>query len=613
MSNQSRREFLKTIGSATISASALSVLPSLGMMGCVSGQGRRPNVVLILTDDQGYGDLGCQGNDKLKTPNIDMFYEDSVRFTNFNVCPLCSPTRASLMTGRYNYRTGVVDTWVGLGMMRSEEVTIAEAMVNAGYRTGIFGKWHLGDNYPLRAMDQGFQESLVHTDGMIGSIFDAPDNKYDDPALFHNGISKKYSGYCTDIFFNEALKFIEKESDSPFFAYISTNIPHYPLQISDHYSAPYRAMGLDNNTSRIYGMLTNLDENVGRLMQRLKDLRIDKDTLVIFMSDNGPEVPLRYNAGLRGTKSTVYEGGIRVPFFIRWPETLKEGRDLPQIAAHNDVLPTLFELCKIPKSSQVSIDGVSLVPLLRGDDVQWPDRMLFFQQSRPEYGDGSDVPRLFTHCAAKDQRYKIVMSAKGSEADRYNKAVGFEDTELYDLVKDPGEKHDISKEHPEIVKKMRKAYEEWFHSVTKGIDPPVCISLGAKEANPTTLTPQDLSGNRAYKAPWNWGRVRRMAKSEMDGYGHWNVNVIRSGNYEITCRLGPLDADWTPVLKTGEAYFKLNDVMKTQRIESGMKEIKFKVNLKAGVGKLEAYFTGQRKDGKKVSSFFVDVEYLDMK
>jgi hypothetical protein len=237
--------------------------------------------------------------------------------------------------------------------------------------------------------------------------------------------------------------------------------------------------------------------------------------------------------------------------------------------------------------------------------------MLFFQQSRPEFGDGSNVPKAFTHAAAKSQEYKIVMSAKGGDAERYNSAVGFEDTELYDLRKDLGETHDISKEHPEIVQTMRKAYEEWFHDVAKGIDRPVCVSLGAEEANPTTLTTQDLSGNRAYKAPWNWRRVRQMAKTEPDGFGYWNVNVIRSGRYEITFRLGPTEQDWIPALKPGRAHLRLNSVMKNQQIQEGMKEIRFTVNLSAGAGQLEGYLTGQRKDGEKVSPFFVDVRFLE--
>ena len=607
MKKQTRREFFKTMGSATVSAAVLS---NIGMTGCAEKKSKRPNVILIMTDDQGYGDLGCHGNDKIKTPNIDRFYEESVRFTNFYVCPLCSPTRASLLTGRYNYRTGVVDTWVGLALMRPEEVTIAELHGDAGYKTGIFGKWHLGDNYPLRAMDQGFKESLVHRGGGIGGRAEPPDNMYHDPVLQRNGQPEKYKGYCTDIFFNEALEFIEKNSKESFFVYLPTNVPHVPLQISDEYVAPYRLMGLDESSAKHYGMIANVDENMGRLMQRLKELEIDEDTIVIFMSDNGP-LSGRYNAGLRDTKGSVYEGAIRVPFFIRWGKKLKGGRDIDRIAAHIDVLPTLLELCGVTEPRGVPLDGVSLVPLILGSGIDdWPDRTLFFQQSRPD-PDGIDEPRLFTHCAARSQRYKIVMTAK-NRRERNTKAIGFEETELYELSKDLGEQNDISKEHPDIVQKMRKAYEEWFKDVTKGIEPVVRIHLGSSKENPLMLNNQDLCGNQSAIAYRSWSKLNREFEAEPEGYGYWNVTVTRSGRYEITLRFGPVGKGRMPVLNPGKAYFKLGDVNLSHPIQKGAKFVKFTVNLKAGEGRLEAYFTGQRKDGKKVTPFFVDVNYLDV-
>jgi len=307
MNALNRRTFGKLAGASALMTSA-----------AFNGQtqNQQPNVILVITDDQGYGDLGVHGNQEIQTPNLDSFATESVHFKNFYVCPVCAPTRASLMTGRYNYRTGVVDTYLGRAMMFGDEVTLAHSLGEAGYKTGIFGKWHLGDNYPMRPDDQGFQEALVHKGGGIGQPSDPPGNTYFDPVLYHNGRDKKYEGYCTDIFTNATIDFIEKNRNQPFFAYLSTNAPHTPLQIHDKYVQPYLDKGLDETTAKVYGMITNLDENMGRLLSRLDELDLSENTIVIFMTDNGAQQS-RYNAGLRGRKGTVYEGGIRVPFYIR--------------------------------------------------------------------------------------------------------------------------------------------------------------------------------------------------------------------------------------------------------------------------------------------------------
>ncbi|HEX72667.1 MAG TPA: arylsulfatase, partial [Candidatus Hydrogenedentes bacterium] len=355
---------------------------------CENSPRRRPNVVLIITDDQGYGDLGCHGNPVLKTPHLDRLHRESVRFTQFNVSPVCSPTRACLMTGRYNYRTGVVDTYAGRSMMDPRERTLAEMLRAAGYRTGIFGKWHLGDNYPLRPMDRGFEEALVHYGGGIAQPSDPEfyerENTYFDPVIQHNGKALKGSGYCTDVFTDAALRFIAEEGGAPFFAYVSYNAPHTPLQVPDDAAAPYRAAGLDEKTAQVYGMIANMDHNVGRILNALDEMDIARDTVVIFMTDNGAQNlggGGRFNAGLRGWKTTVYEGGIRVPFFVRWPERFAGGRDVDRIAAHIDIAPTLLELCGAMPDDPPAFDGISLMPLLRDGDTtkQWPDRTLFFQ------------------------------------------------------------------------------------------------------------------------------------------------------------------------------------------------------------------------------------------
>ena len=556
----SRREFMSLMGGVGASVA----LPTLALSAAQARARRRPNVVLILTDDQGYGDLGCHGNDKIKTPNLDRLCAEGVELTQFCVSPVCSPTRASLMTGRCNYRTGAIDTFLGRAMMYPDEVTLAEMLAGAGYRTGIFGKWHLGDNYPLRAMDQGFQDCLVHKGGGICQPSDPPGgSSYFDPYLYHNGKEGRYEGYCTDIFTEAAMQFIEKNRDRPFFAYLATNAPHTPLQIDDRYVAPYRDLGLDDTTAKVYGMITNIDENVGRLLDKLKDLRLERDTIVIFLTDNGPQQQ-RYTAGLRGTKGTVYEGGLHVPCFVRWAGALPAGRKVDRLAAHLDLVPTLLEACGVAKPAGLLLDGASLLPLLRGDRVEWPDRTLYFQWHR------GDVPELYRSCAARSQRYKLVNGK-----------------ELYDLVADPGEQHDIGAQHPDLVAQMRAGYQAWFRDVssTRGYDPPR-IYLGTRHEDPVILTRQDWRGAQG------WGD---------NDLGYWEVEVRRVGNYAVTLRFPTTRA-------AGEAHFRLGEVALSQQLAPGTSECAFdSVHLRPGPARLEAWIA---RNGNPVGVSYVEVNRL---
>ncbi len=509
-----RRDFLKHTGHAVLGGSAALAFPQT----CRSAEAAddRPNIILIMTDDQGYGDLGCHGNDKIRTPNLDHFASESIEMSQFCVSPVCAPTRSSLMTGRYNYRTGVVDTYLGRAMMHSDETTLAEMLSKAGYRTGIFGKWHLGDNYPLRSIDNGFQESLVHNGGGIGQPADPPGNKYQDPILQHNGEAKQYKGYCTDIFTDAAIEFIQKNKKRPFFVYLSTNAPHTPLQIDEKYYKPYLDMGLDETTAKVYGMIENIDDNIGRLMKKLDRLRLSKNTLVIFLTDNGPQQE-RYVAGFRNRKGSVYEGGIHVPCYIRWTGTFQAGKQVDRMAAHIDIVPTVLEICGAQADTNHKIDGKSLLPLLKGDKPNWPDRTLFFQWHR------GDEPILFKQCAARSQRYKMVNG-----------------DELYDLQNDPGESTNIAAENPEILAKLRKEYDDWFADVssTRGYAPPR-IQLGTPYENPVILTRQDWRGPEA-----GWGK---------DSLGYWEVEIMTPGTYEIRFRFLPLAEDARAELQLASA------------------------------------------------------------
>ena len=556
MNGYNRRDFLKTAGAG------LASLPVIALFeGCARDAiQKRPNVVLIITDDQGYGDLGVHGNEKIRTPNLDHFAGESAGLSQFYACPVCAPTRACLMTGRYNYRTGVVDTYLGRAMMHSDEVTMAEIFKFAGYRTGIFGKWHLGDNYPMRPSEQGFEESLVHNGGGLCQPSDWPDNTYFNPMLKRNNEWKESQGYCTDIFFREAMQYIEMHKDEPFFAYIATNAPHTPLQIADEYVKPYLDMGLDETTAQVYGMVTNIDENFGRLTAKLRELKLEENTIVIFLTDNGPQQE-RYTAGLRGRKGSVYEGGIRVPFYVRWSGVFEPGRRSDRIAAHIDVLPTLLDACGIDIPEEAALDGRSVLPLLSGDGNAWQDRTLFFQWHR------GDEPELFRSSAARNQRYKLVNG-----------------NELYDLETDRGEERNIAGEFPAIAAELRAQYEDWFRDVssTRGYAPPR-IYLGTQYENPVTLTRQDWRGAQGWSD---------------DDLGYWEVKVAEEGDYEIQLRFSELRYPAT-------ARFKFGGVEKRQTLKRGETSCSFEgVKLPISEGVLEARLEWS---GKSVGVMYVDV------
>jgi len=346
-----RRELLKAMG---LGAVAVGVPRSWAS----TTGARKPNVILIMTDDQGYGDLACHGNKWIKTPNLDKLRGECVRLTDFHVSPKCSPTRASLLTGRHCRAVGVQGTNNSVNLLARGVATMANVFVDNGYRTGIFGKWHLGDNYPYRPQDRGFQEAVVHGDGAITTTGDVDwGNDYFDDVYWHNGKRRRYTGYCTDIWFTEAIRFMTAVKSRPFFCYIPTNAPHGPLIVPTKYSKPYEGVRGVPSAS-FYGMITNIDENVGRLMYFLRRSGLAHNTILIFMTDNGTAGGMRgkrvrrgssvvgFNAGMRGKKGSPYDGGHRVPLFIRWPEGgLVGGRDVDRLAAHLDVLPTLIELC----------------------------------------------------------------------------------------------------------------------------------------------------------------------------------------------------------------------------------------------------------------------------
>jgi arylsulfatase len=424
--------------------------------------GKRPNIVFVLTDDQGYGDLSCHGNPILKTPNIDRLHHEGVRFTDFMVSPTCSPTRSALMTGRHEFRNGVTHTINERERLTLNATTLAQVLKSAGYATGIFGKWHLGDepnHWPSR---RGFDEMFIHGAGGIGQSYpgscgDAPGNTYFSPAILHNGKFEKTNGYCTDVFFAQALKWIEAtKGKQPFYAHISTNAPHGPLQVRPEDEARYADKVDDPNAAKFFGMIANIDDNVGKLLAKLSEWGIERDTLVIFMNDNGGTAGVKlYNAGMRAQKGTPFLGGIRASSFWRWPGTLKPA-DCDRLAAHIDFFPTLAELAGAKLSDDVKkqFEGRSLVSLLSNPQAEWTDRTLFTHVGR--WPVGADRSKFkYATCSVRNSRFQMVTASKGET----------KNWQLFDLKSDPGEKTDIADKHPEVVKQLDAEYDRWWDSV----------------------------------------------------------------------------------------------------------------------------------------------------
>ena len=354
--------------------------------------GKRPNIILLLIDDQGYGDASCNGNPILKTPNIDRLCHEGVHFEDFHVSPTCSPTRSALMSGKHEFKNGVTHTIRERERMSPKTATIAEVLRRAGYRTGIFGKWHLGDEDAYQPDRRGFEEVFIHGGGGIGqrypgSCADAPENRYFDPLIKHNGRFVKTRGYCTDIFFNQATKWIESvKGDRPFFAYLATNAPHAPLDCPPEYEKLY-AGKVSPMVAKFYGMIVNIDDNLGRLLAKLNAWGIDDNTLVICINDNGGFAPACeiWNAGMKGSKNTPDNGGTRAMSLWRWPGAIQPAA-CNALAAHVDIFPTFAELAgaKIPADVPSASRWVQPRPLAgepagslaRGPDVVHAHRPL---------------------------------------------------------------------------------------------------------------------------------------------------------------------------------------------------------------------------------------------
>lgn len=470
----------------------------------------RPNLLVIITDDQGYGDLSIHGNPVVKTPHLDQLARDGVRLDDFHVSPVCSPTRASLLTGRYSLRTGVRHVSSGMETMRADEVTLAELFRQAGYHTALFGKWHNGENYPYTPRGQGFEMSLGYNLGHW--------NNYFDTRLKRNNEWVRPKGYIVDVLTQAAIDEITAHRDQPFFCYLSLTTPHSPFQVPDAEFAAYKAQGLDDRLACIYGMCANLDTNIGRVLRALDDLKLREKTIVVFLTDNGPNGE-RYNAGMRGAKGTLYQGGTRVPCFVRWPGVLPAGRVVNELAAHIDLLPTLTELCGVPVEGTKPLDGRSLVPLLKGSETAWPERPLVIQWM-------DRAPPRAPVAAVRTERHRLV-----GQPGKW---------QLYDLVTDPGEMKDLAATEVETVEELARAYDGWWKDVSREIPTerfPIPVGYAEEPvvemsaAQTTLVAPAKMSG-RHHNNAWvtGWTAAGAAVRFEID--------VVRAGRYRVSLDYG---------------------------------------------------------------------------
>ncbi|MEX0320835.1 MAG: arylsulfatase [Puniceicoccaceae bacterium] len=481
-----------------------------------------PNVILVITDDQGIGDLGCHGNPWIQTPNLDEFYTDSVRLTDYHVSPVCTPTRAAIMTGRYPINNGAWATYKGRDFLTGDARTMADIFKQGGYRTGIFGKWHLGDNYPVRATDSGFDLAVQHMAGGVGELSDYWGNNYFNDIYFVNNEPKQFSGYCTDVWFEEAMKFMKQKSEKPFFVYLPTNAPHSPFFVAEKYSKPYQHLeGTKINNAAFYGMVTNIDENFGKLEKFLKKTGLADNTILIFTTDNGSggglskDGRLGFRMGLKGSKGSKMEGGHRVPFFIRWKDgKISGGKDIDMATAHVDLLPTLAALCGLDIPKGMPLDGDDISKVILGKQKAFPERTLFVHHNQ-DWRPPKDVDQT---CIIRG-KWRLINGKQ-----------------LYNMESDPGQTKNVASKNPELVRLMLEQNFEFVSAARENPEYrefPVFI-IGNPAQKEIKLTIQHAIGEAS--GIWKCEHVAAGVKNSNNRHA---LEIERDGVYLISCRRWP--------------------------------------------------------------------------
>ncbi len=570
---------------------------------------KNPNIIVIVTDDQGYGDLGYHGNPWIKTPNLDKFAAQSLELTNFHVGTTCAPTRAGLMTGRNANRNNAWHTIAGCSILKQEEETMAQVFEKNGYKTAMFGKWHLGDNYPYRPHDRGFQNAIYHGGGGVGQTPDLWNNNYFDDTYLRNGIPEKFKGYCTDIWFNETMNFISKNNTEPFFIYLATNAAHHPFNVPEEYAKIYENTELMDYQKRFYGMITNIDDNFGKLIKYLKKKEIYDNTIIVFTTDNGTaagitydkirDLEIGYNAGLKGTKGSHYDGGHRVPFFISWPNgKILKNKSLNALTAHVDLLPTLTNLSKVPFEPKNTLDGTDISPILTGEknDIK---RMLVVDTQRNQW------PEKNKNSTVMSTNYRLVNNS-----------------ELYNTVKDPGQKVDIANKNQEIVSKMQAFYNHWWESIEPEFTH-AKIPIGHTEHEPVDITIHDLHSTE--NIPWNQVQIR---EGKFYPKGYYSIKVIKDGTYNFKLKRYPFDSSFTLnqeltsipeteyvdgspkgnqiLISTG--IIKMNDLTFNGINNSSDEFIQIEATLKKGNYKMQSSFL--LSNGNEVPAYYTQIQTL---
>jgi arylsulfatase A-like enzyme len=572
----------------------------------------KPNVIIVITDDQGYGDVGAHGNNVIKTPALDDFYKKAVRLTDFHVSPTCAPTRAALLTGNYANRTGVWHTIGGVSILREDEKTLAELLKEKGYQTGLFGKWHLGDNFPSRPHDKGFDTAVYHGGGGVGQTPDYWGNDYFDDTYFLNGVPTKYEGYCTDVWFDEAIKFIESKKNAPFFCYISTNAPHSPLNVPKEYYDAYKEIDIPEYQKKFYGMITNIDDNFNRLVKYLKKRNLYDNTILIFMTDNGTSPwgynerngkKIGFNASMRGIKGSEYEGGHRVPFLISFPKgNITGGKNIEELTAHIDVVPTIASMCGA-NINQNSVDGLDISGLLNGSQTSLNREYIVTDSQRVQ------APVKWRKSAVMSRKYRLINGK-----------------ELYNIKDDPSQEIDLAQINPEQVEKMRTYYNQWWASVSSKFNLFPVIKVGSHHENPTVLTGHDYHVEDS-KNPWNQNHIRKAETNPANG--SFTVEFIENGNYQIELSRWPFESslaissglsDGSPSTLTREsipdgnpthfasAILKIGGWMEEKAVKPSDNSVKFNGYFSKGKTDLIASFT--KPDGSIWGAYYVKIKRL---